>query len=327
MGNIDLQLCRRDYHSGQAFQRQPWGDAEREVRRKRILRKIKRLNFARTKARGRAFLDRGHKWLQRRRTVHPTATKHPVFIFGSNRSGTQMVCEAIGYSPHAWDYGEREFSPAFKSYYLRADWLIKWLIRHAPAPIVSFGCILDSQSANEMLGRFDNAKAIWVYRRYEDAANSSVRLWNHLSDLVRAVARGDTEWLGARGHHIGRDTVRLFSELVHEDLSSEGGACLYWYMRNQLYFDLGLDSDPRVLLVQYEDAVLNQERAFRRIFSFLGFPYDPAIVSHIFASSVGKDSWPGVESRVQEVCDGLKARLDSQYAKTSDWTPEMNRTR
>jgi hypothetical protein len=92
-------------------------------------------------------------------------------------------------------------------------------------------------------------------------------------------ARGELEKLGARGKRISADTVRLFGELFREDLSNEDGACLYWYMRNQLYFDLNLNTDPRVLIAQYEDTVLNQEKAFRRIFGFLGFPYDPAIVT------------------------------------------------
>lgn len=303
--------------------RQPWGDAERAIRRQRMFMALKRLNVNRVREHGRAFVHRGHKWTQRRRTAHPTKVKCPVFILGSNRSGTQMVCEGIGHSPHGWDYRESEFSPAFSSYYLRADWLIKWLIRNAPAPMVSFGCILDSQFAPELLARFEGARAIWVYRRYADAANSTVRNWDHMSDLVRTVASGEPERLGARGKGISRDTERIFRELVHEDLSDEEGACLYWYMRNQLYFDLGLNMDARVLLVHYEDTVLNPERAFRRIFDFLGFPYHPDATTHVFAGSLGKNRWPGVEPRVQTLCDDLTARLDTQYGETINWTPEL----
>jgi len=250
--------------------------------------------------------------------------KLPVFIVGSNRSGTNMVCGAIGKSPHGWDYRESGFSIAFNGYYLRSDWIIEWLIRLTPAPIISFGSILDSQFTDDLLSRFEGARAIWVYRRYEDVANSCARMqWGyHLKDLARWVARGELERLGARGKRISADTVRLFGELFREDLSNEDGACLYWYMRNQLYFDLNLHMDPRVLIVQYEDTVLNKEKAFRRIFGFLGFPFDPAIIDGIFASSVGKHPCPGIDPAIQEVCDTLKARLDAHYARTSGWTPE-----
>ena len=77
-----------------------------------------------------------------------------------------------------------------------------------------------------------------------------------------------------------------------------------------------------MLIVQYEDTVLHKEKAFRRVFGFLGFPFDPEIIDGIFASSVGKHSRPAIEPAIQEVCDALQSRLDAQYAGTRDWTPE-----
>jgi hypothetical protein len=233
-----------------------------------------------------------------------------------------MVCAGLGNSPHGWAFQESELSLAFSAYHLRADWIIERLIRHTPAPLVSFGSILDSQFTDGLLSRFDGAKAIWIYRRYEDVANSCARMqWGHsLKDLVRWTARGEFEKLGARGKRISDDTVRLFGDLVREDLSNEEAACLYWYMRNQVYFDLNLNTDPRVLIMQYEDTVQNPVQAFQRVFRFLGLPFDPAVVDDVFASSVGKNTWSGVDPAIEEICDALKARLDAQYAGTSDWT-------
>ncbi|MCZ7573216.1 MAG: sulfotransferase [Ardenticatenaceae bacterium] len=293
------------------------------MRWKRIFKRLRQINVEKLLRRG---LEGRRKWHRLRRTPHPITKKLPVFIGGCNRSGTNMVCAAIGKSPHGWAYQESELSLAFSAYYLRADRIIEWLIRHTPAPIVAFGSILDSQFTNDLLSRFEGARAIWVYRHYEDVANSCARMqWGyHLKDLVRWVAHDELERLGARGKHISADTVRLFGELFHEDLSNEDSACLYWYMRNQLYFDLDLLMDPRVLLVQYEDTVLNQEKAFRRIFGFLGFPFDPAIIDGIFASSVGKHSRPDIDPAIREICDALKARLDAHYARTNDWTSVEN---
>jgi hypothetical protein len=272
----------------------------------------------------RKLIARGRKWLQLRRKSHSSTKKLPVFIVGCNRSGTNMVCEAIGLSPHGWDYRERALSLAFNGFYLRADWIIERLIRHTPAPIVSFGSILDSQFTNDLLSRFEGAKAIWVYRRFEDVVNSCVRQrWGeHQRNLARWVAQGELEKLGARGKNISNDTVQLFGKLFHEDLSDEDAACFYWYMRNQLYFDLNLHTNPRVLIVQYEDTVLNEEKAFRRIFDFLGFPYHPEVISAVFASSVGKHTIPKISPAIKEVCDILKIKLDERYARTSDWIPE-----
>lgn len=280
------------------------------------LGRLKRFSLARLLRHGRRFADRRRRALSRRRASHPATKRFPVFIHGSNRSGSQMLCRALGDSPHGWDYWEGS-SIAFDRFYLRPDWFIDWLIRLSPAPIVSFGCILDSQRSDRLLQRFDGAKAIWIYRRYQDAASSSVRRWGeHQKDLARFVANGDLEKLGPRGERIGSDTVRLFGELFREDLTHEDAGCLYWYLRNSLYFDLGLHEDSRVLLLQYEDAVLNSEAAFRRVFDFLGFPYHPEVIGRIFASSVGRHPWPGAERRIEELCEALKKRLDERYAAT-----------
>lgn len=310
---------RSSWGLGRALQTMPEGG--RTMRWNRVYKRFSQINVEKLIRRG---LEGKRKWMELRQTPHPTTEKRPVFVVGCNRSGTNMVCEAIGKSPHGWAYQESEFSAAFSAYYLRSDWIIEWLIRSTPAPIVGFGSILDSQFTDDLLSRFEGARAIWIYRRYEDVANSCARMqWGyHLKDMVRWVAHGELEKLGARGKRISTDTVWLFSQLYRDDLSVEEGACLYWYLRNHLYFELNLDMDPRALLIQYEDTVMNKEKAFRKIFDFLGFPFDSVVVENVFASSVGKNPCPGINPAIQAVCDALKERLDAHYARSSGWTPE-----
>ncbi len=305
-------LRRRSSGLGRGVQTFPEG--ERATRRDRVLKQLRRTDVKKVT---RYVLERSRKWFRLWRTPHPIAGKHPVFVVGCNRSGTNMVCKALGRSPHGWDYPERQFSAAFNGYYLRADWIIEGLIRLTPAPIVSFGSILDSQFTDDLLYRFEGARAIWVYRRYWDVASSCAHMqWgSQLTDLARWVAHGQTERLGSRGKRIPAETVELFGRLYREDLTLEEGACLYWYLRNRLYFDLGLHTDPRVLLVQYEDAVLRKEKAFRRISDFLGLGFDPTIALDVYASSVGKYPWPGIDPAIERVCDALQAELDARFAQ------------
>lgn len=323
MKNRAPDSLRASWGVGRAQRTLP--DGGRAMRAQRLLRRIKRTELRTVM---RKALERGRRWRQLRRTPHPAMEKRPVFVVGCNRSGTNMVCAAIGKSPHAWAYQESEFSLAFNAYYLRPDWILERLIRHTPAPVVAFGSILDSQFTGDLLSRFKGARAIWVYRRYEDVANSCARKrWgDHLKDMARWVAHGELDRLGSRGKRISGETVRLFGELFREDLSKEDYACLYWYLRNQLYFDLNLHDDPRALIVQYEDTVLNRERGLRRILDFLGLPYDPATIEDIFSSSVSKHPWPGVDPAIQQVCDHLQHRLHTHYAHSSDWTPEGSGT-
>ena len=308
------ESLRRSRGLGRALRTFPSGGRGR--RRRRFLKRLRNVDLAKVIRYGQA---RRRKWRELRRTPHPSTVKTPVFIVGCNRSGTNMVCGAIGRSPHGWDYRERDFSLAFRSYYLRAGWIIEQLIRRTPAPIVSFGSILDSQFTDDLLARFEGAKALWVYRNYEDVANSCARMaWGHeLTNFARWVAHGENERLGARGERISTETVQLFRDHYTDELTLEDAACLYWYMRNQLYFDLNLHEESRVLLVQYEDAVMNSEKAFRRVFDFLGFPYHPTVIADVSANSVGKHPRPMIDQAIGEVCGALISDLDACFAASA----------
>lgn len=301
---------------GRALRTLPTGG--RGLRRRRLLKRLRHIDPAKVIRYGR---ERRRKWRDLRRTAHPLTRKTPVFVVGCNRSGTNMVCGAIGRSPHGWDYRERDFSIAFRSYYLRADWIIEQLIRRTPAPLVSFGSILDSQFTDDLLARFDGAKALWVYRGYEDVANSCARMqWGYeLKNFARWIAHGEIERLGARGERLAPETLRVFRHHFTEDLTLEDAACLYWYMRNRLYFDLDLHNEQRVLLVQYEDAVLNSERAFQEIFDFLGFPFHPTVIEDVSVTSVGKHPQPMIDRAIEGICSALKSELDACFERRMEW--------
>jgi hypothetical protein len=283
------------------------------MRFRRLIRRVKNLDLGKII---RYLRDTRREWRRKRRLVHPNAAKVPVFVLGCNRSGTNMVCAAIGNSDHGWAYREREFSPAFNGYYLRADWVIEWLIRRTPTPMVGFGSILDSQFARDLLARFDGARVLWTYRRYDDVANSCARMvWGyHLRNLMRWVSQGELEKLGARGRNVSEETVATVRRLFHDGLSDEECAALYWYFRNRLFFDLELDQDDRVLPVQYEEAALRPEESFRRVFEFLGFSYQPEVVKDVYSGSVGKHRPPTIDPAIREVCDVLHEKLDTAYA-------------
>ena len=103
---------------------------------KRLYFLTTRINAERVGRHGRVLLGRGRQWRRRAFTKHPAGENFPIFIAGSNRSGTQMVCRALGNHRHGWDYPEADHSIAFENYYLRSPWLVRLLIARAPAPAV-----------------------------------------------------------------------------------------------------------------------------------------------------------------------------------------------
>jgi hypothetical protein len=86
---------------------------------------------------------------------------------------------------------------------------------------------------------------------------------------------------------------------------------MMWYYRNVLYFEQGLERDPRVLLVRYEALVTRPEQEFPRIFQFLNIPYSPWISRHVFASSVRRKAPPVIDQPIQTLCQGLSERFDA----------------
>jgi len=225
-----------------------------------------------------------------------------------------MVMWTIERSPNVWVYHEHLWSPAFRNYRLRSTETIDRLIRRSPAPIVAFKSICDTHLTDRYLARHTGSRAIWIYRSYKDVANSAVRnLGEHQKNVLRCIVQGDTDRLGWRGERLPGDYLDLVQEVFREDMPPHEACALFWYARNRFYFDLGLESDERVLLVRYEDLVGGSETPFERLFDFIGAAFEREVLDHIFSSAVGKSPFPAIHPRVETLCEQLSARLDKAY--------------
>ena len=92
-------------------------------------------------------------------------------------------------------------------------------------------------------------------------------------------------------------------------MSDIAGAALFWYVRNSFYFMLGLDQDPRVRLVRYEDLVTRPGEVFPALFAHIGASYDPAWIEDIQDRSTPTARPDGVSDDIAALCDALQARL------------------
>lgn len=280
--------------------REPFGQRLRRLRPGRVVEEASR--------QGRRL----RRWLWQRRHLDRRAPRRPVFVVGYGRSGTNMVMWTLERSPEVWPYHEHWWSPAFRDYRLRSTATIERLIRRSPSPIVVFKPICDSHLTDRLLERHSGSRAIWIYRRFQDAASSTVRNWGgHQLDIMRWIVDGDTDWLGWRGERLPSDLVELAHALFRDDMSWEEAAAFTWLVRNRFFFDLGLDRDPRVLLVRYEDLVGSDEEPFRRLFEFVGVPLSPTFLDHVFSESVGKHAFPPIHPELERRCRALLERLDA----------------
>ncbi len=231
------------------------------------------------------------------------------FVFGCQRSGTKMVMRILENSPLTRIYHENHGS-AFVDFQLRPDWVIRSLIAVTPAPCQVFKPICDSQEADLLLERFPDARGLWTFRHYDDVANSAAVKWGeHQRDVVNAVAQGDTARWGWRTRRIPDAAVAEVRRVWRPDLNPSEGCLLFWYLRNQFYFSLGLDTHPRMRLVRYEDLVRTPLDAFPDVFEQVGAPFSPEYVARVRTDSIKLRAPPPAHPDIRALCEGLQARL------------------
>jgi hypothetical protein len=107
---------------------------------------------------------------------------------------------------------------------------------------------------------------------------------------------------------------RLIATFDYASMSPESAAALFWYVRNSLYFELGLDRRPDVLLVSYGAMVSDSRAEMSRICGFLDLAYRPELDEHVDARAAPGRAPLAIDAEVRRLCDELTARLEGSRA-------------
>lgn len=255
------------------------------------------------------------------RYVNYGKVKTPIFVLGCQRSGTTMILDIMDQCPKIHSVHEGYGVIMDKEYFrLVSDDAVRQAISDTPEPIILFKPLNDSQYIDRLLGLHPNAKAIWVYRQYRDVVDSAVKKWKDLHrTMINEVSRGEYSNPGreAIGERVTPENLEMIKEFAVKDLSPEDGAALLWYLRNSIFFDMGLDKNPKVVLYKYEDLVQHPERRFHELFDFVGAKYSPKYIATVHAGSVNKKAMSKIDPDIEAVCESLIARLNTEYQKDS----------
>jgi Sulfotransferase domain len=253
-------------------------------------------------------------------TVRWRALERPkvLFIVGCQRSGTTLMTRLFDSDFNCRVFGEfSELSSADKPHGIRLNPLpdVESVISRVRAPLVVCKPLVETQNVRELLDYFPSSKALFMYRRYADVARSDMTKFgvsNGVSNL-RPIAFGDPQnWRSAGASRAVQELVRRFWS---EDMNDMDAAALFWYARNQLFFDLHLESHPAVLLCQYEHLTQHPANVMQRIYEFVAV--DPP--ETLDTAEVHTSPEKGLELRpeIREVCDQLQARLDAHFETRS----------
>ncbi|WP_329108884.1 sulfotransferase [Micromonospora sp. NBC_01699] len=259
----------------------------------------------------------------RRRAARTPGSAMPVYLVGLQRSGTNMLVRGLDSAPEVEVRNEND-STVFHRFQLRPDEVLAATIRRSRHAYVLVKPLCESHRVDELLALPGLApgRALWVYRDVDDRARSEVAKFGDANlRALRAIADGS---IGGRwqGQRLDPATVELVRDHDPQRLDPHTGAALFWYVRNSLYFDLGLSGRADVLLCRYDTLVAEPEAQIRRLCAFLDFPYHPRLHAHIAPrrshgapEGVSADRRLPIDARVRTLCDDLTARLAPYAAR------------
>lgn len=205
-------------------------------------------------------------WHSRRRSSDETQV---VFIFGCQRSGTDMLCRVFERDFRASVLGEQSCITGHNGQRLRLKPFaqVKEILQQCRTPLVVAKPLVESQHADSLLRQVSRSKAIWMFRDYRDVARSNVKKFRSQIDAMRAiVGRRPGNW---RSEGVSDEVHAVVAPHFCESMSRLDAAALMWYARNTLYFERELDQHGDVMLCKYEDLVARPSDTMRRVYEFL----------------------------------------------------------
>ncbi len=237
----------------------------------------------------------------------------PVFVFGEQRSGTNMLMNVIKFSNEVECFDEND-DEAFDNYVIRDNKRILGLINKSYGKIVVFKSISDSQNAKQLLDNFSVGKGIWIYRRYYDVVNSSLKNFKEHNTYLHYMLY-EPEIAKWRRENVTEEHMALVRYYYKKGVSDASARALIWYLRNSQYFQQGLDNDDRVLLVNYEKLVMNNIVEIKRVCGFLCIDFNMKFLKDVHSKSIKKNNDPEIDQEIDRMCEKMYNKLHDAFFK------------
>jgi hypothetical protein len=241
----------------------------------------------------------------------------PVFLVGVQRSGTNLLAHGLDEMPEFQVYNEGN-SKAFDEYHIRPLPIIQSLVKQSRAKFVLFKPLCDSHRTPELLETFaPKARAIWAYRNVDGRVRSAVAKFGDSNlRVLRAFAAGEEQkrWNAWQVQGLSVESANFVRSFDFNCVTAESAAALFWYVRNLLYFEMGLDQRSDTVLVNYDEFLADPERVAGALCSFLDLPYRREMIANVDPRRPTQRPPLAIDQRILERCSELKRRLDKACA-------------
>lgn len=186
-----------------------------------------------------------------------------LFIFGCQRSGTTHLEHLFQADPRSTVFSEfGDLSIAKGSTVWRPIADVRKILLKQRGIYTIARSLLFSHRAIEALDELPQSAAIWIFRDVNCVVDSMIRKWGRDFQSVSKKVESDSQgnWaLQKLWRDICDEVVEIHNNqtALESDQGVRDAYALYWYYRNKSFFDSGLNGDPRVVVVEYEDVLSN----------------------------------------------------------------------
>jgi hypothetical protein len=258
------------------------------------------------------------RWRRSHSVAAGTATA--VFVTGVPRSGTNMIVRGLATLPAVEVHNEGDRA-AFHRYRLRPDPVIRDVVRRSEHRLVLLKPLLDMHRVPGLLddlGAGSPPRAVWAHRDVDGRVRSAISKFGPAAkDALAAIASGRAtdSWQALGLSAASMDIIRSIS---WQQASAADGAALLWYVKNQLFFELGMDSRADVVPISYETLTREPDRTMRVLCDFAGVAWQPSVSRHIDRRAERAAGPVLLDPRIRSLCTELAERLAA--AEAASWS-------
>ena len=261
------------------------------------------------------------KWLFQKVFLRDHSPNKPLlFIMACHRSGTSILLSAFTEDSSSWTFGEfgkLNIQSGQKKLRLKSTEEIRNILKTYSSSFFVTKPLTEIPNAANLLQTYPNSRILWIYRDYKDVASSNLKQFGEKNGIkdIRPIHEEDKEnW---RSYGSSDRTTEIIQKYFSEDMKYLDAAALFWYSRNILFFEQGLEKSDRVMIIKYEDLVAHPGLFFSEIYRLMDKPYKEETIAKIHARSVGKGKSILLDKEIDDLCAQVYSNLEKAYNQQS----------
>jgi len=252
------------------------------------------------------------------RFIFNSGESKKILIMGSQRSGTTLLSRTFDSFFSVKSFGEFSSLSNECPLKIRLNSIdkVNRELNSVHAPLIVLKPLVESQNSRFLLERIPNSYCLWMYRHYLDVASSGVKHFKQTKGKGNLYPIIDNEKDNWRNDNLPNDLRSKILDVYSDKLNSYECACLFWYVRNSLFFSQNLNELENVFLWNYESLMDRPRHHFNVLggqlkFDFSNFDYE-AIYSK---KSVKKKHNFQINDKILELCETMWRKLESSSGR------------